>query len=113
MHHEGTPMKQHRRNLILLSLIFISSSLQTLATSLATVAKVLTYLPQIISIATKAFFSIALIAGYYVDIKPPFPSQAEDPLAFQTLVNGPTQEILQDVSAKTGVVIKPEINFRT
>jgi hypothetical protein len=98
-------MKQPKRNRFLISIILIFSSISIFATPLAIVIPMI---QQAFEIAIQSFLSMALVASHYVDVKPHFPSKAEESAYVQILINPSTQSLLQEVSIKTGIIIKPD-----
>lgn len=100
-------MKKYLSNLFILVLTFSFSIVQILANP---VVVALPYLSQFIQVVSQALLSIALVAGYYVNVKPNFSSKAETETSVPfEITSHSLQEFLKNVSTKTKIVIKPEL----
>lgn len=74
---------------------------------LGAVAAILAYIPHLVQAAAKGLIALGLVAGYYVNIKPHFSSQAEPHIA-SIIKNDEIQPLLQKISDTTGLKISPE-----
>lgn len=66
-------------------------------------------IPYLLEITKQALLSFALIAGYLVNVKPEFPSQADSEIHSQAIQTSFLDRFLRDVSKQTGVVVTPNL----
>lgn len=66
-------------------------------------------IPYLLEITKQAILSLALVAGYLVNVKPEFPSQADSEIQSQTIQTNFLNQFLQNVSKQTGVTITPNL----
>lgn len=74
-----------------------------------TAAVIAHYIPYLMEITKQALLSITLIAGYLVNVKPEFPSQADTIAHSEEIKTNFLQNLLQDVAKQTGVNISSEV----
>jgi hypothetical protein len=75
----------------------------------STAAVLIQSIPYLLEITKQALLSLALIAGYLVNVKPEFPSQADSEIQSQVIETNFLNQFLQDVSKQTGVTITPNL----
>lgn len=75
----------------------------------STAAVLIQSIPYLLEITKQALLSLALVAGYLINVKPEFPSQADSEIQSQTIQTNFLNQFLQDVSKQTGVSITPNL----
>jgi hypothetical protein len=75
----------------------------------STAAVLIQSIPYLLEITKQALLSLTLVAGYLVNVKPEFPSQADSEIQTQTIQTNFLNQFLQDVSKQTGVTITPNL----
>ncbi len=97
-------MKRSKYSRFLTILLLAFSSLSIFTTPLSIIIPII---QQAFEVAVQSLLSMALVASHYAHVKPHFPSKAE-PSCVQVLINPSIQSFLKEVSAKTGIVMRPD-----